>query len=191
MPRFHQVDLEALRFKKLEQRDPVDTGGFQSDRLDAALLQPRDDLLKIGGVGAELPNWVGVTVGGDADHMHVGMHIDSGRVRVDDLDAAAEAGTGTGSDLSRDFLGLAGFLGLVGFLGSSFGTTMDVSGSRMRVSKQQGAASQEGYRGRLKSPQRDQYHAGKTRHGKSPMTRSKPLGPSFTSGKKHQREYGH
>jgi len=40
---------------------------------------------------------------------------------------------------------------------------MDVSGSRMRVSKQQGAASQEGYRGRLKSPQRDQYHAGKTR----------------------------
>src|SRR5208282_5387878 len=81
--------------------------------------------------------------------------------------------------------------GLVGFLGSSFGTTMDVSGSRMRVSKQQGAASQEGYRGRLKSPQRDQYHAGKTRHGKSPMTRSKPLGPSFTSGKKHQREYGH
>src|SRR5208282_3590027 len=86
--------------------------------------------------------------------------------------AAAEAGTGTGSDLSRDFLGLAGFLGL------SFGTTMDVSGSRMRVVKQQGAASQEGYRGRLKSPQRDQYHAGKTRRGKSPMTRSKPLGPS-------------
>src|SRR5208337_4365818 len=27
--------------------------------------------------------------------------------------------------------------------------------------------------------------------GKSPMTRSKPLGPSFASGSKHQREYGH
>src|SRR5271157_3307423 len=104
---------------------------------------------------------------------------------------AAEAGTGTGSELSRDFLGLAGFLGLVGFLGSSFGTTMDVSGSRMRVSKQQGAASQEGYRGRLKSPQRDQYHAGKTRHGKSPKLRSKPLGPCFAAGNEHQREYGH
>ena len=163
MPRFHQVDLEALRFQQLEQSNPVDAGGFQSDRSDPALLQPRDDLLKIGGVGAELADWVGVTVGGNADHMHVGMHIDSGRVRVDDLDAAAEAGTGTGSDLSRDFLGLAGLLGLVGFLGSSFGTTMDVSGSRMRVSKPQGAASQEGYRGRWKSPQRDQYHAGKTR----------------------------
>ena len=96
LPRFHQVDLEALRFKKLEQRDPVDTGGFQSDRLDAALLQPRDDLLKIGGVGAELPNWVGVTVGGDADHMHVGMHIDSGRVRVDDLERRRRGGDGDG-----------------------------------------------------------------------------------------------
>ena len=40
---------------------------------------------------------------------------------------------------------------------------MDVSGSRMRVLKQQGNARQEGYRGRWKSPQRDQYHAGKTR----------------------------
>ena len=83
--------------------------------------------------------------------------------------AAAETGTGTGSDLSRDFLGWAGVLGLVGLLGwagvlgSSFGTTMDVSGSRMRVLKQQGNARQEGYRGRWKSPQRDQYHAGKTR----------------------------
>src|SRR5271157_3578592 len=61
----------------------------------------------------------------------------------------------------------------------------------MRVVKPQGDASQEGYRGRWKSPQRDQYHTGKTRHGKSPMTRSKPLGPCFQSGKKHQREYGH
>ena len=61
----------------------------------------------------------------------------------------------------------------------------------MRVLKQQGDASQEGYRGRLKSPQRDQYHAGKTRHGKSPKIRSKPLGPCFAAGKEHQREYGH
>src|SRR5271165_830043 len=112
------------------------------------------------------------------------------------LSAAAEAGTGTGSERSRDFLGLAGFLGfagvldLVGFLGSSFGTTMDLSGSRMRVLKEQGAACQEGYRGRLKSPQRDQYHDGRTRHGKSPKKRSKPLGPSFAAGKEHQRQYG-
>src|SRR5208283_2114380 len=96
LPRFDQVDLEALRLKKLEQRDPVDTGGFQSDRLDAALLQPRDDLLKIGGVGAELADWVGVTVGGDADHMHVGMHIDSGRVRVDDMERRRRGGDGDG-----------------------------------------------------------------------------------------------
>jgi hypothetical protein len=40
----------------------------------------------IGGVGAELPDWVGVAVGGDADHMHVGMNIDSGRVWIDDAE---------------------------------------------------------------------------------------------------------
>ena len=77
------------------------------------------------------------------------------------LSPADEAGTGTGSDLSRDFLGAAGFLGFLGFFGCSFGNTMDASGWRVRVVKQQGAASQEGYRGRLKSPQRDQHHAGK------------------------------
>ena len=88
-----------------------------------------------------LADWVGVAVGGDADHMHVRMNIDSGRVRVDDIDAAAETGTGTASDLSRDFLclaailGLAAVLGLIGFLGCSLVTTMDVSGSRMRVLK--------------------------------------------------------
>ena len=96
MARFHQVDLEALRLKKLEQRDPVDTGGLQSDRLDAALLQPRDDLLKIGSVGAELADWVGVAVGGDADHMHVGMNIDSGRVRIDDTEPRRRGGDGDG-----------------------------------------------------------------------------------------------
>ena len=53
------------------------------------------------------------------------------------------------------------------------------------------AACQEEYRKRFKSPQRDQYRAGKTRHGKSPMTRSKPLGPCYPAGKKHQRKNGH
>ena len=68
---------------------------------------------------------------------------------------------------------------------------MDVSSLSMRVVKPQGDASQEGYRGRWKSPQRDPYHTGKTRHGKSPMTRSKPLGPCFLSGLKHQSVSGH
>ena len=68
---------------------------------------------------------------------------------------------------------------------------MDVSGSRMQVVKRQGAGSHEGYRGRLKSPQRDQYHDGKTQHGKSPMTRSKPFGPCLLTGTKHQSSDGH
>ena len=84
LPRFDQADLEALGFQELEQGNPVDAGGFQGDRCHAALLQPRDDLLKIGGVGAELADPVAVTVGGDADHMHVGMDVDPGRVGVND-----------------------------------------------------------------------------------------------------------
>ena len=86
LPRLHEVDLEALRFKEFEERNPVDPGGFHSDRFHTALLQPRGDLVKIGGIGAELPDWFGVTIGGDADHMHVGMNVDSGRVRVDELE---------------------------------------------------------------------------------------------------------
>jgi hypothetical protein len=84
--RFHQVDLDALGFEQLEQSNPVDAGGFQSDRFHAALLQLGDDLLKIGGAGGELPDRVWLAVGGDADHMHVGMDVDSGRVRVDDME---------------------------------------------------------------------------------------------------------
>ena len=197
MPWFHQVDLEALRFQQLEQSNPVDTGGFQSDRLDAALLQPRDDLLKIGGVGAELADRVGVAVGGDADHMHVGMHIDSGRVRVDDMQRRRRNGDGDGKRPRADFLGWAGVLGLVGLLGwagvlgSSFGTTMDVSGSRMRVLKQQGNAQPRGVSGTLEVSPTGSIPRRENPAGKSPMTRSKPLGPSFASGRKHQREYGH
>ena len=112
LPRFHQVDLEALRFKELEQRNPVDAGGFQCDRFHAALLQPRGDLLKIGGVGAELPDRVGVAVGGDADHMHVGMDVDSGRVRVDDAEPRRRGGDGDGKRPLTRLVGLGWLLGL-------------------------------------------------------------------------------
>ena len=109
LPRFYQVDLESLRFQQLEERNPVDAGGFQSDRPHPARLQPRDDLLEIGGVGAELADRVGVAVGGDADHMHVGMNIDSGRVRVDDIERRRRDGDGDGKrPLTR--LGWLGWL---------------------------------------------------------------------------------
>src|SRR6516165_10747948 len=91
--------------------------------------------------------------------------------------AAAEAMTGMGNDLSGDLSDWVGLLRLFGLFESRSGTTMDLSDWQIRVVEQQCTARQEGYRGRLKSPQRDQYHAGRTRRGKSPMTRSKPLGP--------------
>jgi hypothetical protein len=61
----------------------------------------------------------------------------------------------------------------------------------MQVVKPQGDASQEGYRGRLEVSPTGSIPRRENPAGKSPMTRSKPLGPSFASGSKHQREYGH
>ena len=106
------MDLKTLRFEELEQGNPVDAGGFQSDRLDATFLQPRDDLVKIGGVGAELADRVGVAVRWDADHMHVGMDVDSGRVRVDVLQRGRRCRDGDGK---RPLTRLAGFGWLSGF----------------------------------------------------------------------------
>ena len=68
-PGSHQADRETLGFKEFEQRTPVNAGRFQCDGFHAALFQPSGDLLKIGGVGAELANWVRVAVSGDTQTM--------------------------------------------------------------------------------------------------------------------------
>ena len=52
--------------------------------------------MKIDGVGAEPADRVGVAVRRDADHMHVGMNVDSGRVRVDDTERRRRGGDGNG-----------------------------------------------------------------------------------------------
>jgi len=132
LPWFHEVDLEALRFQEFEERNPVDPGRFHSDRFHTALLQPRDDLVKIGGIGAELPDWFGVTIGGDADHMHVGMNIDSGRVRVDEFERRGRGGDGDGERPCMRVVGL-GPASCVASSALGLGLTMDVSCSRMGV----------------------------------------------------------
>ena len=197
LPRFHQVDLEALRFQQLEQSNPVDTGRFQSDRLDAALLQPRDDLLKIGGVGAELADWVGVAVGGDADHMHVGMHIDSGRVRVDDMQRRRRNGDGDGKRPRARLPGPGWRLGLGWLVGLGWRLGLFVwddhgclrfADAGVETTRQR---APRGVSGTLEVSPTGSIPRRENPAGKSPMTRSKPLGPSFASGRKHQREYGH
>ena len=60
--------------------------------------------------------------------------------------AAFEAGMGMGNDRSGASLGLVGFLRLARFFGSSFGTTMEVSGWRMRVGKTTGRREPRGDR---------------------------------------------
>jgi len=94
LPGFHQTDLEPLRFEELEQGNPVDPGGLQRDRLDPAPLQPGDDLVKIDRIRTELADRVGIAVGRDADHMHVGMNVYSRCVRVDDRQRCPRSGDG-------------------------------------------------------------------------------------------------
>ena len=197
LPWFHQIDLETLRFEELEQGNPVDAGGFQSDRLDTTLLQPSDDLVKIDGVGAELADRVGVAVRRDADHMHVGMDVDSGRVRVDDMERRRRSGDG---DRKRPLRRLAGLGRLLWawlaswlcwllrlFVWDDHGCLqLDGCGS----CKEQECRVPRGVSGTFEVSPTGSIPRGKTRHGKSPMTRSKPLGPCCGAGKKHQREDG-
>jgi hypothetical protein len=68
---------------------------------------------------------------------------------------------------------------------------MNVPSPSMRVVKPPGDARQEGYRGRLEVSPTGSIPRRENPAGKSPMTRSKPLGPRFASGKMHQRVYGH
>jgi hypothetical protein len=106
LSRFHQLDLEALRFQQLVQRDPVDAGRFHGDCFHAAFLQPRDDLVKIGGVGTELPDRVGIAVRWDADHMHVGMNVDPSRVGIEEVEWRRRSGDGDGQRPLTRLLGL-------------------------------------------------------------------------------------
>ena len=92
LPRLHQLDLESLRLQELEEGDPVDAGGLHGDGLDAAGLQPRGDRLEVGGIAAELADRLGVAVGRDADHVHIGMDVDAGGVGVDDLKRGRRGG---------------------------------------------------------------------------------------------------
>ena len=75
---------------------------------------------------------------------------------------------------------------------------MDVSSLSMQVVKPQGDASQEGYRGRGKSPQRDQYPNGiNTTPGKSgrqvanDKVEASRAKLRFGQSGQHQRQYGH
>ena len=72
----------------------------------------------------------------------------------------------------------------------TYATTMDVSSSWMRVVETTRRREPRGVSGTLEVSPTGSIPRRENPAGKSPMTRSKPLGPSFASGKMHQREYG-
>jgi hypothetical protein len=97
LPRLDQPDLEAARLQQLEKRNPVNAGRFHRHRGHAARAEPRGDRLQIAGVGPESPHLRRQatrhdrnrrdTPGPDApdrhaDHVHVRMHVDAGRLRM-------------------------------------------------------------------------------------------------------------
>ena len=80
-------------------------------------------------LGAELPDRVGVAVRGDADHMHVGVDVDSRRVfgltvTLSPGDGGGDFGDGEAISPATSWPRLASWAFLA-FFGSSFGTTMD------------------------------------------------------------------
>ena len=150
-------------------------------------------LVKIGGVGAELADRVGVAIGRDADHVHVGMDVDSGGVGVDDMERRRRGGDGDGMATSdATWRASAGFLGLLGFFGSSgIGTTMDVSGSRVREVKAIRRRATRGVSGTIEvSPTGSIPRRGNPawQVAKDKVEASRAMLPS---GKKHQSRYGH
>src|SRR3989304_1693203 len=77
-----QTALEATRFKRLEQGNPVDAGGPQGPGADAVRAQPVGEGVQVGGVRAEGAYELGVGRTGHADHDLVGTDVHTSGVRV-------------------------------------------------------------------------------------------------------------
>ena len=94
-PTAASICTQATGFQQLEQGDLVNPGRFHSHGGNAALLQPVGDGDEVAGIGPEPANvrwqttWLGrrccaYALDRNADHVHVRMHIDAGRVGVED-----------------------------------------------------------------------------------------------------------
>src|SRR5215472_7923979 len=83
MAGINQDHLEAALLEDLVERNPIDPGRLQRDRLDTALGQPVGHALEVGGKGAKRLHRLGIPISG---HCHVVMlrtAVDPGGIRLD------------------------------------------------------------------------------------------------------------
>jgi hypothetical protein len=77
-----EATLEAACFQYLEQRNPVDAGGFHRHRFDAVLPQPVGQGVQVSGVSAEGAHELGVVRPRHADHDLVRTYVYASGVEV-------------------------------------------------------------------------------------------------------------
>ena len=115
--RVDEDHLEAARLEDLEDRDPVDAGGFHRHVGDATRGQPVRQPMEIAGEGRKRLDRGGIAIGGHGDEVFGRPAIDPGGVRMD-------AGQGVGRWSRR-----AADDGRSRFMGGSF-TLRAASGNR-------------------------------------------------------------
>jgi hypothetical protein len=83
----HKEDLEATRLQPLKKWDPIDAGGFEGDRRDAAPREPIGQGFQVGGERPEAAHRLGIINGGHRHKMRFrpdvdpcGMQVDGGQV---------------------------------------------------------------------------------------------------------------
>ena len=74
---------KARRFERLEERNPVDAGGFRGHGLDVMCFEPGGDGLQVSSVIAKGAHQLGALVTRHADHDLVCAEVHPGGVRVD------------------------------------------------------------------------------------------------------------
>ena len=81
----HEDDLEAMRLKDLEGRDPVNTGRLHCYAGDTTRSEPVGEIVKVLGERAEGAHRHSVAVGVHSRHVHGRANINRGRIGIDQL----------------------------------------------------------------------------------------------------------